>query len=114
MTPAPELTAYDSSAHRCVGVARRTTRQADAPHRQRCDTPRPLAAFDDAYMLASDCRQLHWTGAQLDALATLEDTLSAISAKDNGALWSMTSFQHAKEWQRVREQAALDQEPRYR
>ena len=83
-------------------------------------TPQDLSrAFDDAYMLARDCRQLHWTGAQLDALATLEDTLSAMSAKDNGALWSVTSFQHAKEWQRVRELAAralaaLDQEARYR
>ena len=42
-----------------------------------------------------------------------------MSAKDNGAFWSVTSFQHAKKWQRVRELAAralaaLDQESRYR
>jgi hypothetical protein len=68
----------------------------------RVNTHEFVLAFDDAYMLARDCRQLSWTPAQLDALEELDRELSSISDQANPTLWAEDGLRHAPEWQRVR------------
>lgn len=61
-----------------------------------------VLAFDDAYMLARDCRQLSWTRAQLEALEEIDRELSSMSAQANPTLWTEDGLRHAPEWQHVR------------
>jgi hypothetical protein len=61
-----------------------------------------VLAFDDAYMLARDCRQLTWTRAQLEALDEIDRELSRITAQANSALWTEDALRDAPEWQHVR------------
>src|SRR5437660_9981327 len=68
----------------------------------RADAEEFVLAFDDAYMLARDCRQLSWTRVQLEVLEEIDRVLSSMSAQANPTLWTEDGLRHAPEWQHVR------------